>query len=295
MGLTGLNRRERSVDVGSETKGPASKDADMDAYAQRLAVSNPLAEPVVLSAIEALQLSPGSRGLDAGCGIGLQALLLAEAVGPAGHVTGLDLSSQFLVHAREIAEKAGLSERISFQQGDVNSLPFDDDTFDWVWSANCVGYHPADPLPLLRELARVAKPGGSVTILVWSSQQLLPGYPELEARLNATSSGIAPFVKGKRPETHFFRALGWFREVGLEEPTAQTFVGDAHAPLSDDMRSALVALLEMRWPGVQSEVTPEDWAEFRRLCQPESPDFILDLPDYYAFYTYSMFRGKVAR
>jgi ubiquinone/menaquinone biosynthesis C-methylase UbiE len=279
--------------MGDERNSPANKPPDMDAYAQRLAVSNPLAEPVVRSAIQALQLPPASRGLDAGCGIGLQALLLAEAVGPAGHVTGLDLSPQLLVHAREIAEKAGLSERISFQQGDVNRIPFDDGTFDWVWSANCVGYHPAEPLPMLRELARVVRPGGTVAILVWSSQTLLPGYPLLEARLNATSPGIAPFVKGKRPELHFLRALGWFREAGLEEPGAQTFVGDAHAPLSDDMRNALMALLDMRWPGVQSEVTPEDWAEFQRLCQPESPDFILDLPDYYAFYTYSMFRGEV--
>jgi ubiquinone/menaquinone biosynthesis C-methylase UbiE len=268
---------------------------DTDTYAQRLAVSNPLSEAVIPSAIQALQLPPGSRGLDAGCGIGLQALLLAEAVGPAGHVTGLDLSPQFLVQAKVIAEEAGLSERISFQQGDVNRLPFDDDTFDWVWSANCVGYHPVEPLPLLRELARVAKPGGSVAILAWSSQQLLPGYPLLEARLNATSSGIAPFTKGKRPESHFLRALGWFGEVGLEEPTARTFVGDAHAPLSDDMRSALMSLLEMRWPGVQSELTPDDWAQYQRLCEPESPDFILDLPDYYAFFTYSMFRGRVAK
>jgi len=281
--------------MGDERNSHANKPLDMDAYAQHLAVSNPLSEAVIPSAIQALQLPLRSRGLDAGCGIGLQALLLAEAVGPAGHVTGLDLSPQFLVHAREIAEKAGLPERISFQQGDVNKLPFDDDPFDWAWSANCVGYHPAEPLPLLRELTRVVKPGGSVAILAWSSEQLLPGYPLLEARLNATSSGIAPFVKGKRPELHFLRALGWFREAGLEEPTAQTFVGDAHAPLSNDMRSALMALLDMRWPGVQSELTPEDWAEFQRLCQPESPDFILDLPDYYAFFTYSMFRGKVAK
>ena len=281
--------------MGDERNSPANKPPDMDTYAQKLAVTDPLADPVVRLAIQALHLLPGSRGLDAGCGIGLQALLLAEAVGPAGHVTGLDLSPQLLVHAREIAEKAGLSERISFQQGDVHRLPFDDDTFDWVWSANCVGYNPAEPLPMLRQLTRVVKPGGTVAILAWSSQQLLPGYPLLEARLNATSSGIAPFVKGKRPELHFLRALGWFREAGLEEPTAQTFVGDAHAPLGDDMRSALIALLDMRWPGAQSELTAEDWAEFQRLCQPESPDFILDLPDYYAFFTYSMFRGKVAR
>ncbi len=97
----------------------------------------------------------------------MQAVLLAEAVGPVGHVTGIDLSIEFLAYAREIAEKTGMSERISFQVGDVKSLPLDDDTFDWVWSANCVGYAPGEPLSLLKELARVVKPGGSVIILAW--------------------------------------------------------------------------------------------------------------------------------
>jgi len=282
------------MNMGNEKNSFTSKVPDTNTYAHSLFLSDFLREPVIRSAIQALQLPLGSQGLDAGCGIGHHTLWLAEAVGPAGHVTGLDLSPEFLVRAREIAEKSGLSERVSFQEGDVNKLPFDDDTFDWVWSADCAGYHPAEPLPLLKELARVVKPGGSVAILAWSSQQLLPGYPLLEARLNATSSGIAPFVKGKRPELHFLRALGWFRDAGLEEPTAQTFVGDAHAPLSDDIRSALISLFQMRWEEPQSEVSQEDWAEYQRLCQPESPDFILNLPDYYAFFTYSLFHGKVA-
>ena len=148
---------------------------------------------------------------------------------------------------------------------------------------------------MVRELARVVKPVGLVVLLGWSSQQLLPGYPLLEARLNATASGIAPFVKGKRSELHFLRALGWFREAGFEEATAHTFVGDVHAPLSDDLRSALTSLFQMRWGEPQSELTQEDWAEYQRLCQPESPDFIPNLPDYYAFFTYSMFRGRVVK
>jgi len=273
----------------------ANQVPDMDTYAHKLYLSDFLRAPIIRSAIPALQLPSGSRGLDAGCGIGSHTLLLAEAVGPAGHVTGLDLSPEFLVHAREIANKSSLSEQVSFLEGDVNKLPFDDDTFDWVWSVDCVGYAPLEPLPLVKELARVVKPGGSVAILGWSSQQLLPGYPLLEARLNATSLGIAPFVKGKRPELHFLRALGWFCDAGLEEPTAQTFVGDFHAPLSDDVRSALMSLIPMRWGEPKSEVTREDWAEFQRLCQPGSQDFILNLPDYYAFFTYSMFRGKVVK
>lgn len=50
------------------------------------------------------------------------------------------------------------------------------------------------------------------------------------------------------------RALGWFREAGLEKPSAHTLAGGAHAPLSDDLRSALVALFQMHWPGVESEL-----------------------------------------
>ena len=173
------------------------------------------------------------------------------------------------------------------------NLPFDDDTFDWVWSANCAGYAPGEPLPLLKELARVVKPGGSVIIIAWSSQQLLPGYPVLEAHLNATSSGIAPFARGTAPELHFPRMAGWFRRAGMEEVTARTFVGDVCAPLSGEMRSALTALIEMRWVDVEAELSEGDWVEFKRLCLADSPEFILDIQYYYAFYTYSMFWGKV--
>jgi demethylmenaquinone methyltransferase/2-methoxy-6-polyprenyl-1,4-benzoquinol methylase len=269
---------------------------ETNAYIQKMVVSNPLVEPTVWAAIQALKLPAGSRGLDAGCGIGLQARLLAEAVGSNGHVTGLDISPEFLRYAEKVVQTSGLSAPISFQEGDVSQLPFDDDTFDWVWSASCVGYSAAiEPRSAVQELARVVKPGGSVAIFAWSSERLLPGYPLLEARLNATTSGMAPFIKGKEPELHFLRALGWFRDAGLEEPTARTFAGDAYAPLSDALRCALIALFEMRWPGVEAELTPQDWAEYRRLCLPESPQFILNHPDYYAFFTCSMFDGKVSK
>ena len=138
----------------------------------------------------------------------------------------------------------------------------------------------------------MVKPGGSVIILAGSSQQLLPGYPLLEAQLNATSSGIA---EGMRPELHFSRMPGWFRKAGLEQTSAQTFAGSVHAPLSDEIRNAMMALLEMRWVDVQAELSHKDWIEFQRLCLLESPDFILNNPDYYAFFTYSLFRGKVTR
>jgi len=258
-----------------------------------LRLSYILREPTIRSAIRALQFTPGSRGLDVGRGIGDITSLLAGSVAPSGHVTGVDISPQMLAYARESARKSGQSEVLSFRDGDMGALPFDDGVFDWAWSLDCVGYAPVEPLPLVKELMRVVKPGGKIIIMAWSSQQLLPGYPTLEARLNATSTGIAPFAVGKNPKEHFLRALGWFRQLELEDIRAQTFVGNVHAPLSGDTRAALQSLFQMRWGGSQSELTQGEWAEFQRLFQPESPDYILDLPDYYAFFTYSMFHGKI--
>jgi ubiquinone/menaquinone biosynthesis C-methylase UbiE len=265
---------------------------DTGSYIQSLLVSNPLREPTIREMVRALRLPQGSRGLDAGCGIGLQCLLLATEVGAAGHVTGLDVSVEMLDYGRQMVKKAGLSEHISFQEGDITKLPFDNNTFDWVWSVDCVGYGP-ETVPWLRELVRVTKPGGTVAIAAWSSEKLLPGYPGLEARLGATPSGIAPFTQGEKPERHFSRALGWFNELGLREVEAEVFAGSVHAPLSVEVRNALVDLFRQRWPNAETELSSDDFAEFQRLCLPDSPDFILNLPDYYAFFTYSMFSGRV--
>ena len=271
-----------------------SMSPDLETYVRKLKETNTLRESILYSAIQALNLTDGSKGLDAGCGIGLQSLLLAKEVGPHGHITGLDFIPEFLQYAHKVVMAHGLTKQITFEEGDVTRLPFEDCTFDWVWSADCAGYPVADnPIQLIKELKRVVKPGGTVAILAWSSQQLLPGYPMLEARLNAVSSGYSRLIKGKRPEQHFSRALGWFAKAGFPEFSARTFVSDIQAPLSDDISVALDSLFQMLWGEPLPELAKEDWAEFERLCSPKSPDFILNEPDYYAFFTYSMFYGKV--
>ena len=268
--------------------------AEREATIEKMRVSNALIEPTARRAIRALELPAGSRGLDVGCGIGLQTLLIAHAVGPTGHVTGLDVSREFLALAESIIEESDSPAVLSFREGEASNLPFENQSFDWAWSSCCVGYAASiEPRSGVRELARVVKPGGTVALFAWSSETLLPGYPLLEARLEAPPPGIAPFVEGRGPERHFLRALGWFRDAGLEETVARTFAGEAHAPLSPELRAAVVALFEMRWPGVESELTREERAEYRRLCLPESPEFIVDHPDYFGFFTCSMFCGKV--
>ena len=262
-------------------------------YLKSLELSNTLREPVIRTIIDTMQLPPGSKGLDAGCGTGFYTLMLSEVIGDRAHVTGLDIEEYILARGRSLADKSGLTERVSFIKGDIRMLPFNDDSFDWVFSMDLIGYLQTDPVELLKELARTVKPGGSIYILNWSSQMLLPGYPVLEARLNTTSSGVAPFNAKMKPELHSMRALEWFHQAGLRETNVRTYVGDISAPLSKQTRKALLDLFEMRWGKDNPELPEDDQLEYQRLCMAESPDLILNLPGYYGFFTYSLFRGKV--
>lgn len=264
-----------------------------DETIQRLLEANPLREPLLRSIVQTLELPAASRGLDAGCGIGQQACLLAEAAGPQGRVIGLDIQPELLAYGRANVNWELYCGRLEFCQGDVSRLPFADGSFEWVWSADCIGYPAGDLNPILNQLVRVVRLAGSIILLAWSSQQLLPGYPLLEARLNATCSAYIPVLGGVNPGLNFMRSGRPLRAAGLENLRVQTFVGEVRAPLSSGERQALLSLFQMLWGTPQPGVSRQDWTEYQRLCDPASPELILDLPDYYAFFTYTVFRGTV--
>jgi len=89
--------------------------------------------------------------------------------------------------------------------------------------------------------------------------------------------------------------LARLRAAGLTNTEVLTFATSVHAPLSPEVRRAMTDILEMRWPDVERELSREDLEQYRRLADPASPDFVLNLPDYYGFFTYSVFRGWVPR
>lgn len=262
---------------------------------------NRFTEPAVRSAIRALELPSGSNGLDAGCGIGNHTLWLAEAVSSGGYVTGVDISDECLAKAKERARKSEMMEQVSFRMGDIYNLPFEDDTFDWVWSADVLYLWLMEsgsserPLPVMKELSRVVKPGGKIAFFFWSSQKLLPGHPLLEARLNATEAANFAGPHGIPPELHSSRALGWFQRADLKDPKVQTFIVEAQAPLTDEVKDSLTGTFNMFWEKTKTEVAEEVWSEYQRLCNPGSSDFILNLPDYHCFITYSLFYGAVVK
>lgn len=261
---------------------------------------NRFTRPAVNWAINALELKPGSNGLDAGCGVGNHTLWLAEAVSPGGHVTGVDISEEGLSQARKKLEGSHLKNRVSFKFGDIFDLPFEDDTFDWVWSADTLYLwlmgskeSPVNPQTVIKELARVVKPWGKIALLFWSSQKLLPGYPLLEAKLNATKAANFTGPSGIQPLLHSTRALGWFQTAGLRDSKVQNFVLEFQAPFSNEDIKALEGTFKMFWNKVKPEVSDEVWAEYKRLCRPSSPDFILNLPDYHGYIVYSLFHAYV--
>jgi SAM-dependent methyltransferase len=109
-----------------------------------------------------LDLAPGETVLDLGSGGGLDALLAARQVGPAGRVIGIDMTPSMLERARKAAAQAGLTH-VEFRQGRLEELPVEDASVDAVTS-NCVINLVPDKGAVFAEVARVLRPGGRLVI-----------------------------------------------------------------------------------------------------------------------------------
>ena len=100
----------------------------------------------------------GKKVLDVGCGIGGPARMLAADFDC--HVTGIDLSEEFVRTATELSELLGLGDKTKFQRADALRLPFDDESYDVVWTQH-VQMNVEDKKGFYREISRVLKPSGT--------------------------------------------------------------------------------------------------------------------------------------
>jgi arsenite methyltransferase len=136
-------------------------------------------------------MRPGEVVVDLGSGAGIDCLLAAQQVGPAGRVMGVDMTHEMLAKARANAERVGAAN-VEFRLGEIEHLPIADNTADVVIS-NCVINLVPDKAQVYQEAFRVLKPGGRIAIADVVNTTPLP--PELSADatlLCACLAGAAP-------------------------------------------------------------------------------------------------------
>jgi arsenite methyltransferase len=108
------------------------------------------------------RLEPGERVLDLGSGAGTDSLVAAQMVGPAGRVTGIDMTPEMLGKASAAAAEMGAAN-VEFVESEAERLPFPDASFDVVISNGVIDLIP-DKHAVFSELFRVLVPGGRMQI-----------------------------------------------------------------------------------------------------------------------------------
>lgn len=164
--------------------------------------------------VQAAGVRPAERVLDVACGTGAVTRLLAEQVGPAGKVTGLDITPGMLAAARLAAP----SQRIEWLEGSAIKMPLPDGTFDAVICQQGLQFFP-DKAAALSEMRRVLKRGGRLALSCWRSVEHTPGYLVLEQalarRVGPEKAALPPFSLGDAGVIRDLVVGAGFREVKL--------------------------------------------------------------------------------
>lgn len=210
--------------------------------------------PTYEAALDRVGIGPGQRVLEVGCGSGV---FLRAAAERGAAVTGVDSSERLVELARDRAPEAEL------MVGDLQALPFDDDSFDVVAGFNAF-FFAADMVAALREAGRVARPGGSVVIQVWGRhgtcdldaikpvvRPYFPGYdpsaaPPPDLAEPGTLEGIAA-AAGLKPAETF--DVSWAYVFADDHALTRGLlsaggVGDAAGAREPEVRQALIDVLE---------------------------------------------------
>jgi SAM-dependent methyltransferase len=194
-----------------------------------LSCGNPTALAALLS---------GETVLDLGSGAGLDVFLAAQRVGPEGRAIGVDMTPEMLDKARRNAvtfrERTGL-DNVTFHQGQIEAIPLPDASVDVVLS-NCVLNLSPDQAQVWREIARVLKPGGRVSI---SDMVLLRPLPDA---VRESVEALVGCIAGAALKADL---EGMIDAAGLVERKLESKAGavEAMLPAEDPMTAHLLGLL----------------------------------------------------
>jgi SAM-dependent methyltransferase len=262
-------------------------------YAWKLRLFNAYAAPELRQAIASLQLQPGQRVLDAGCGTGEALGWLADAVGRAGLVVGMDLARAHTIAARAVAPADA-----PVMQANLAQLPLTRGSLDLVWSVNTIN-HLHDPVGGLRDLTALLRPGGRIAL--GQSSLLADMYFAWDARLERlVNEAVRQYYRDRYRVSERaladVRALaGRLRQAGLRNVGVRTFMIERLAPLT---RADEDYLLEVIFRGSWGErlrpyLTAEDYEELARLCDPEQPGYALRRPDFHFLQSFTLAVGGI--
>ena len=128
--------------------------------------------PITQALIQDAEIVEGDVVLDVAGGAGEPSLTIAKTIGPTGSVTCTDVTAEMVAAAQSEAKRHGVTN-IAFRQCGADSLPFENNSFDAVVCRLGVMFFP-DPLAGLREMLRVAKREGVLSLAVWDKAELNP-------------------------------------------------------------------------------------------------------------------------
>lgn len=178
-----------------------------------------------------LQVRPGDKVVDAGCGFGDTAIKLAKLVGPSGSVLAIDCCDAFLEFGRRDGQAEGI-RNITFLDDDVQTYPFEP-IHDFCFSRFGTQFFE-NPVAGLRNMRKSLKPGGIMTMIVWrgiKDNPWLGSAKDVVLRFlpppgeNAQTCGPGPFSMADPGVVTKQLEIAGYKDIRFEQVDAKVFVG----------------------------------------------------------------------
>ncbi len=255
------------------------QDAVLEVMVTRLEArgKHPFFQDVLSEYLDGMNVDTAELVLDMGCGTGFVARSIARRPHFVGKVTGVDLSPYLAQTAARLSAEEGLAACTEFRAGDTAGLDLADATFDAVVAHTLVS-HVGDPLAVVKEAARVVKPGGMVGIFDGDYASMTFTLPEAELTRKYDEALINAMVTSPRVMRNMPRLI---REAGLEMVQVFSYVM-AEVGEADFWLSAIESFRKLApQSGAMTEEEAEQW--FASLVKDSEAGIFFGSSNYYSY------------